>query len=424
MEIRAYIHSDQGPVRDENQDRALIDEELNVYVVADGMGGHAAGSVASQTAVDVVKTTLHENREVIERFGETGDGRAQVTKLLENAIRRAGVAIFQMAQDNIEQRGMGTTLSVLLLTQRRGFIAHVGDSRIYIIRQSDTVQLTEDHSLINELIKQGRISPEQVKTTAYTNAITRAVGVYADVQVDTLDFELAAGDTFFLCSDGVSEHLKEPREIADVIEARGVKSAASTLVDLALQRGTRDNATAVVVRITADRGELSIPDGQNLANRLSLLRRMPLFQHLTYVELMEILNMSDVRSYKKGATIFQEGDRGEEFFIILDGTVHIEKGGTLLATIATGGHFGEMAIMDKGARSATTVAGRDSQVIVVGRRPLFALLRKEKDIAVKLLWSFVHVLNYRLRATNTELSEARESNLGSTVVPPLKLDDD
>ena len=387
-------------------------------------GGHAAGSVASQTAIEVVQATLQEKQAIIHSFAETGDGRARVTKLLEDAVRRAGVAIFQMAQGNLEQRGMGTTLSVLLLTQRRGFIAHVGDSRIYIVRQADTVQLTEDHSLINELIKQGRISPDQVKTTAYTNAITRAVGVYADVQVDTLDFELAAGDTFLLCSDGVSEHFNEDREIADIIEARGIETAASTLVDLALSRGTRDNATAVVVRITANRGELNIPDGQNLSNRLSLLRRMPLFQHLSYVELMEILNMADVRSYKKGAIIFREGDRGEEFFIILDGTVHIEKGGVLLATIATGGHFGEMAIMDKGARSATTVAGRDSRMIVVGRRPLFALLRKEKDIAVKLLWSFVHILNYRLRATNTELSEAREANLGSTVVPPLDPGDD
>jgi serine/threonine protein phosphatase PrpC len=407
MEITALALSDIGRVKTSNEDRFLVDDDLRLYLVADGMGGHAAGEVASATAVEVIQAHVENRKEVLKSFSETGKGRGEILQLLEDAVRHACRAIYNKAQSNPDQRGMGTTVSALVLTPTRGFIAHVGDSRVYVLRQGDVIQLTEDHSLISELVRRGKLTPAEAEKAAYKNAVTRAVGVYADVQVDTLDLELAAGDTFVICSDGLSGHLREARELADVVEAHGVKAAAKAFIDLANNRGGSDNITAVLARVNAQRGEMSAPDGADIAIKVNILKRMPVFQHLSYVELVEVLNVSDVRSFAVGDVLFEEGEPGEELFIVIEGQVSIQKAGLDLAQLGPGGHFGEMSIMDKGRRSARVVTQEPTKAIVVGRRPLFALMRRDKDIAVKLLWCFVQVLNQRLRATNADLLRAK-----------------
>ncbi len=202
MDIIALAHSDVGRVKDSNEDAFLVDKRLRLYIVADGMGGHAAGEVASEMAVREARRIIKEGEHVLHHFVETGEGKDDVKDLLELAIREAGRAIFDLAEVDRAKKGMGTTTSLLLLTPDRGFIAHVGDSRVYLVRSGELYQLTEDHSLINELIKRGKLAPEDAADAPYKNAVTRAVGVYADVEVDTLDFEIAAGDNFMLCSDG------------------------------------------------------------------------------------------------------------------------------------------------------------------------------------------------------------------------------
>ncbi len=407
MEITALALSDIGRVKTSNEDRFLVDNDLRLYLVADGMGGHAAGEVASATAVEVIQEHVESRKEVLKSFSETGKGRGEILQLLEDAVRHACRTIYNKAQSNPDQRGMGTTVSALVLTPSRGFIAHVGDSRVYVLRQGEVIQLTEDHSLISELVRRGKLTPAEAEKAAYKNAVTRAVGVYADVQVDTLDLELAAGDTFVICSDGLSGHLREARELADVVETHGVKAAAKAFIDLANNRGGSDNITAVLARVNAQRGEMSAPDGADIAIKVNILKRMPVFQHLSYVELVEVLNVSDVRSFAVGDVLFEEGEPGEELFIVIEGQVSIQKAGLDLAQLGPGGHFGEMSIMDKGRRSARVVTQERTKAIVVGRRPLFALMRRDKDIAVKLLWCFVQVLNQRLRATNADLLRAK-----------------
>jgi len=417
MQITAFAHTDRGLQREENEDCYGLDEELKLYIIADGMGGHAAGAVASRTAVDVLKTDIQEAKSILTDYQENEELRDQVKQMLEDGVRRAGVAIFQMAQADGALRGMGTTLSVLLITPTRGFIAHVGDSRIYLIRQDEVIQLTEDHSLLNEMLKQGRILPSQAKNTRYSNAVTRAVGVYADVQVDTLDFELAAGDTFLLCTDGLSQYFKTSREIADTIQTHGLSQSAKILIDLANGRGGSDNSTAIVVRVTARRDELQAPDPKDVARRLKTLRKMPLFQHLSYVELVEVLNVSEVKSYKKGDYIFQDGEVGDEMYVVLEGKVSIHKNDVRLAKLGAGGHFGEMAILDECARSADVRADRETRVVAIHRRPLFALMRRDKEIAVKLLWCFLQVLNRRLRTTNLDLMKASANQAQVNEIP-------
>ena len=401
MQVIAQAHTDIGRKKRSNEDTFLIDPKSKLYIVADGMGGHAAGEVASATAVESTQRLIREGIADIE-LDESEETRQKLLTLLERAVRRAGRDIHAEAERDISKRGMGTTVSLLLLTPMRGYIAHVGDSRVYLVRQGEVFQLTEDHSLIRELIRSKKITPEEAETSPYRNALTRAVGVYADVEVDLLDFEIADGDRFLLCSDGLSNYFETEAEVNQILEEGSFESAPQRYVDIANARGGKDNITGLVVEIQS-RGAQS----DDIAFRLNILRQMPIFQHLEYVELIEVLNSSTQRHYQAGDMIFDEGVNGDEMFVILEGEVSIRKGGQVVIKMGQGGHFGEMALMDRNVRSAAAHTEVETRVIVVKRRPLFRLMQQNNEIAVKLLWCFMQVLNQRLRFTTQDLERMK-----------------
>jgi len=242
--------TDIGRRRTSNEDAFLLDDELGLYVVADGMGGHAAGEVASREAVDTVMGMVRRGHETVERFareGPTEDNVRAVQRLLESAVQAATYMVFAIAENDPDQKGMGTTVSALLLTADHGVIAQVGDSRIYLLREGQVYQLTEDHTLVAWQVKQGIISEAEAALSPHKNVITRAVGSRDYVQVDTHCIEIGAGDRFLLCSDGLHGYLSE-QEIAPIL-ALGAQLAANRLIELANSRGGRDNITAVVVEI-------------------------------------------------------------------------------------------------------------------------------------------------------------------------------
>jgi len=208
MELKYWAATDVGRMRDHNEDSFLIDRQLNLFVVCDGMGGHAAGEIASQLAIHEVRQAVRQTQDVVERFvAKDPNARPdEILTILEHSIRSACSAIYRRAQAEPEKRGMGTTCSVLLIAGERGFMAHVGDSRIYLLRQNKVHQITDDHSLVNELIKRGKVTKDTIDQSPYKNyknAVTRAVGVYENVDVDTLDFEILPGDDYLLCTDGM-----------------------------------------------------------------------------------------------------------------------------------------------------------------------------------------------------------------------------
>lgn len=250
MQLQFWAATDVGLTRDHNEDNYLVDRKLNLFVVADGMGGHAAGEIASSVAVHEVRKTLMSQRQVIERYERSGSvlQRQTVLTLLENSISNACRLVYQLAQDDSERHGMGTTLSLLLLVRNRAFVGHVGDSRIYRTRQGAVTMVTEDHSVINELIKSGRIKPEDAFNSPYKNAVTRAVGVHPSVEVDTFDFEIQAGDNYLLCSDGLSCYLEDPLTL-EFLTQEDVKQIPQELIDHANDSGGKDNITAVVIRV-------------------------------------------------------------------------------------------------------------------------------------------------------------------------------
>src|SRR5687768_11784248 len=164
MELSFWAASDVGRKREHNEDTFLIDKKLSLFVVADGMGGHASGEVASHIAVHEFRNAVEAHREVIEGYGR-GDaaiGTQDVLSMMEHAVQGAGQAVFLKGKAEPDKRGMGTTLSAILMLGERAFIAHVGDSRIYMLRSGQVIQLTEDHSLVNELIRRGKVTKESL----------------------------------------------------------------------------------------------------------------------------------------------------------------------------------------------------------------------------------------------------------------------
>lgn len=244
-----YGLSDIGRKRTTNEDAYFLEDALGLYVVADGMGGHAAGEVASQEAVDavygMVKRGIAEVSELVDPLVEVDAQTA--CRLMESAVQGATYMVFSMAELDRGKSGMGTTISALLVLGDYAITAQVGDSRIYRIQGDDVEQLTEDHTLIAWQLKQGLITPQEAKRSPHRNVITRAVGNREYVQVDTGLVPLSPGDRLLLCSDGLHGYLR-PADIAPTVALGGDK-AVKRFIELANERGGKDNITAILVEI-------------------------------------------------------------------------------------------------------------------------------------------------------------------------------
>jgi serine/threonine protein phosphatase PrpC len=413
MELSFWAATDVGRKREANEDNFLVDKKLSLFIVADGMGGHASGEVASDIAVHEFRNTVEGHRELIEKYGkgEAGVRPQDILNLLESALQAAGHAINQRGKLEPDKRGMGTTTSALLIAGDRGFIVHVGDSRIYLLRGGQVIQLTEDHSLINELVRRGKIAKDGIESSpykAYKNAVTRAVGVYETVQADTIDFEILPGDQFLLCSDGLHTYLTDPKMI-ELMSPEDITLAPQRFVELANAAGGQDNITAVVLRIDQPAAVAGTHDdrAEELQRKIDVLKKMPLFRHLTYKEIIRVLNVTEVKEYAANQPLIKEGTPGEEMFILLKGKVRVHKNDAFITHLLPGSHIGEMALIDSTPRSASATAEERSRLLILRRTEFYEIVRKDPTLSVKLLWSFVQVLADRLRKTTAELSGAR-----------------
>ena len=230
--MAATLRTDIGRLRRQNEDAAWFDESRAVFAVADGMGGHLAGEVASRMAIEAVQRMAREN----ERPGIAA---------LREAVACAHETILTHAQDHIECAGMGTTLSVLWLGENYAYIAHVGDSRIYRLREGSLTQITQDHSLVEELVRAGLITREQARTHPRRNIITRALGTHGENEPDLLVTDVQDGDVFLLCTDGLTGMVPDD-EIERTLRDCGIEAAADRLLALALDAGGRDNVTLIL----------------------------------------------------------------------------------------------------------------------------------------------------------------------------------
>jgi serine/threonine protein phosphatase PrpC len=242
--------TDVGRVRTNNEDSFRILDQLHLFVLSDGMGGEAHGEVASSLAVDIIVNycTQAKNDPGVALVADSSDNWSEKTRLLQNAVRAANLSIFESAQKNSEQHGMGATVTVAWVNDSKLSIAHVGDSRAYILRSGSLQQLTNDHSLVAEQVRRGIISRQQAEESEMQSVLLRALGAHDDVEVDVDETAIYPGDVLLLCSDGLTRMVTEP-EIAGTLQAETNPSAAAKkLIDLANENGGLDNITAIVAR--------------------------------------------------------------------------------------------------------------------------------------------------------------------------------
>jgi PPM family protein phosphatase len=427
MELSFWAATDVGRKREHNEDNFLVDKKLSLFVVADGMGGHASGEVASHIAVHEFRNAIETKQDVLEAYtkGSADTGTAEVLALLEHGVQAAGIAIFERGKLEPDKRGMGTTISALMVVGDRGFIAHVGDSRIYLLRQAQVIQLTEDHSLINELIRRGKVTKDSLARSpynAYKNAVTRALGVYETVQVDTIDFDVLPGDQFLISTDGLHTYLDDDR-LKDLFSGDEITAIPKRLIDHANEAGGQDNITAIALRVDKGGAEAVDTRTEELTRKIEVLKQMPLFRHLTYKEIIRVLNLTEVSDYGPNDDIMREGEPGDDLYILLRGRVRLHKGGAFITTLLPGAHLGEMALIDRSPRSVTATAEERSRLLILRRQEFYEIIRKDPPLSVKLLWSFVQVLNERLRKTTADLSGARQEALADDLTEEVLFDE-
>ncbi len=241
--IKAYAKSDVGKVREMNQDDYYISEsldEVQLYLLADGMGGYNGGEIASKLAIQTAKSYIENN------FGEINKDKDSIIQLVGSAMEYANMVVFEKSKESKELEGMGTTLEICLIYNNKAFIGHVGDSRIYRIRKDFIRKLTQDHSYVQKLVKDGTITQEEAVHHPQKNMLMKALGCNAFVDPDVMVRGFLKEDIYVMCSDGLTNMV--PQEEIYRIAKKDIEQAPKELIKLANENGGYDNITVVVIK--------------------------------------------------------------------------------------------------------------------------------------------------------------------------------
>jgi serine/threonine protein phosphatase PrpC len=250
MKLISSGKTDKGKTRTNNEDAFLVNDLLGLYAVADGIGGHEGGEVASRLAVEALSSMLREQfagGRSAAAFNDSPEADQYIISL-RGAAAFANATIHRVAAEDPALTGMGTTMTAVLLRPRTSFFAHAGDSRAYLFRDGTLRQLTDDHSLVAEQMRAGLITPEQARMSPYRHVITRSFGIHQEVHADLGMFEVDRDDILLLCTDGLTEMVNDD-DIARILGSEMPPASAESLIRLANDNGGVDNVTVVVVRI-------------------------------------------------------------------------------------------------------------------------------------------------------------------------------
>lgn len=410
MNIQVYGKTDKGRQRKTNEDCFKIhwendagDDQVGVFVIADGVAGNYHGEVASQLfcerAVQMVLGATAFARYTFQRDQEL---RKELLQLLSTTAMHVGHEIHAQAEAQPRYRGMCTTGIILTIVGQGAFLAHAGDSRGYLHRDGIIYRLTEDHTVLNELLKSGTLSAKDAANSPMANFLSRAWGLSPVVEPDTLFIKLEPGDRIILCTDGLHNYLRGKDILAQSKSHGDNESFVDALIDLANAEGGKDNITVVTIQV-AKEDHVIAPGKVSLDKQLGTMVNAFLFQGLNEQELMRVMRVTHLVEVPKGTLIIRDGEKGAVFYLVLRGRASIMKGSDELTRIRDGGHFGELALIDDMERSADVIARTDMILMTINRKDLLGLLNDDKILANKLLMNFLLNLSARVR----DLSEKK-----------------
>lgn len=392
--LRFHARTDVGLKRKNNEDSLLAAEEYGLFVVADGVGGRKAGELASAITVNTFQKYGPRLQAAVAAYTDdrNRETRNRVLWLLDEAANVSSKRVYEAASSTGRQ-GMTTTLVAAVVGGGAAFLVHVGDSRGYLLRQGEIRQLTEDHSMVNQLLRQGSITPEEAAKSRYRNVITRAVGLYPTVQTDTGFVELVQGDRLMLCSDGCSD-LVPPGPMAHLMGSTSVTDATDALIDASLEAGGKDNVTVIVVEPEA------VLEAEAVAARAAAMERLFLFSDLPFHARMRVSRIVSERPASPGEVLVRTGERGDTMYTVVKGEVAVMVGDREVAALGPGEHFGELALVDELPRSADIVAKSEVRLLAIERAALRDFCMVEPALGNQVLWKLATTLGDRLRAAN------------------------
>ncbi len=380
-----YIHhsaavSDRG-LRDENQDSFLIEDDLGLYVVADGVGGHQAGDVASAMATQVIRRVVAQWRAAPPRQ------RHGAPMLVNEAIETACAEIHKRATEDPRVAGMSTTVTMALIDGDRVVMGHVGDSRMYLLRDGALEQISTDHTLAAELYRGGVITREHIERHPHTHVLTRNCGSQSSVMVETLMLEVHPGDLVLLCSDGLNPALHPTEVVADALDSSAdLAGALGALVERAKQGGSRDNITAVVWRRDGGDPPLTRPT-------LDALRSVPLLTHLSLADLAHLAAEMTLRRFDPDHVVTARGEKMGAMLVVLEGRLRWELADGHFAHLERGSDIGTTTLVAARRCPAELRAEVPTAVLELSTEAFRNFVRRRPRLGTELLTALADELS-------------------------------
>lgn len=397
--LKFAARTDPGKRRNHNEDAFLALPDDGIFVVADGVGGRACGEVAAAMVVEAFSDAAPRLRDRVLAYANAPglDTRNDVLAAIDEVLQVASRRIYERAE--AEGRvGMTTTVVSAVLAAGTAFVAHVGDSRSYLVRDAQIRQLTEDHSMVNELVRTGKMTYEEARASRHRHVITRAVGLYPNVQPSLAAVDLLPGDRVLLCTDGLSD-VVAPELMCEAGSGADIETGVDVLLQAALDRGGPDNITVLLLD----------PEGGNrvdeAAIRAHMLESLFLFEDMPYAARLQVGRIVQEHYFAPGEVLVEEGSPGTSMYVVLEGEVFVSCKGVQLAKLCAGEHFGELSLADNLPRSASVSAATFGSAISISAEQLEEFCRQEPELGNVLLWKLLRVLGARLRQTNSRVAE-------------------
>ncbi len=407
MDFKVQASSDVGRKRDQNQDRILARPRWGVFVLSDGIGGKPGGERASQLIVDAVEQRAPAMARIVGEYdSESAEGREEIFSLLYEEVQDINAAVYRAGRDDAYPRGIGATMDLVVFGPRGAFILHVGDSRVYLLRNGEVFRITQDHTFYEHL----KANPDlrgHGDPRLYTHILTRSMGREPRVEADRLYVDIEPGDRCVMCSDGVTDYFRG-QEIKELLEQADAEHLAQHLVRAANEAGGKDNSSVIVIDVGDDfqgQFESRSTTRPDTMRRINFINKVGLFGALGFQEALKLLRYVTSRCVEPGDRVVEKGDGVDGLYLVMDGRLEVVVDEEVVSVLEEGAHFGEVGLFGDRFRTADVICREEGFLLVLSTEKLRCFVEQEPVIGVKVLWCLLEQASemiQRLMAENSD----------------------
>jgi len=415
MQFVSSCITDIGKHRRNNEDWILDWSEKGLYVVADGMGGERYGEVASQIAVDTIEQSIVDNYALVQTFRLTrsNEAREKIRELLVRAVADANEAVRREAEKRDALGKMGTTLTALLLVDTVGFLLHIGDSRLYLIRNATMQQISTDHTVVADYQqKYGKVPSEVSKTLV--NTLTRAIGLERTVEAEITEIEVRPQDRFVLCTDGVY-HVFSQDFVASLVhnlavpgvdtfeEKRFLDHAVRTIVEEVYRNGAEDNLSVILVAVRESNEETR--NEERLRDVAGIASSLPLFAHFNEAQMEQLVHASEVRSHERYEILSFPLRPEGEILIMVEGQLSVLRKSKQIDVLGPGSIIGEVAFFSERPVNYTLFVDKPATFLVIRRSTIEEFITEAPRAMAHFLWEVCRVMAEQILTTMSHVEK-------------------